>query len=62
MKLTPTKDVLNLIATETTIVYKRIITYATLIVRKPKANPTLLLAHEKALLQLNAKYRLKESS
>lgn len=51
LKLTPIKDVLNLIAPDSSIAYKSLILYAALVVRKAKAHPSISLAHEKALLQ-----------
>jgi hypothetical protein len=48
VKLVPSKDSFNLVAHDGSIVYKFIITHATLIVRKTKLNPDISLAHEKA--------------
>ena len=59
IKLTPSKDTFNLIADDATVGYKSVITYAALVVRKAKLNPAVSLAHEKALMQGNAKYPLK---
>lgn len=58
IKLTPSKDALNLIAADGTVGYRSTITFAALLVCKIKLNPALS-AHEKTLLQMNAKYPLK---
>lgn len=58
IKLTPSEDALNLIAADGTVGYRSTITFAALLVCKIKLNPALS-AHEKTLLQMNAKYPLK---
>lgn len=59
VKLTPTKDVFNLIAPETINGYKRVILYAAVVVRKAKVNPAVSFAYRKALLLSNTTYELK---
>jgi hypothetical protein len=59
IKLTPSKDAFNLMATDPLLNYKSTITHAVLVVRKAKVNPAIALAHEKALMQTNAKYPIK---
>lgn len=58
IKLTPSKNEFNLMAGDSTVGYRSTITFAALLVRMVKLNPAISLAHEKALLQSNAKYPL----
>lgn len=59
VKLTPSKDVFNIIANDPVGSYKSVITHAVLVIRKAKLNPAISLAHEKALMKGNAKYPIK---
>lgn len=62
IKLISSKNEFNLMAAASTVGYRSSITFATLLVRKVKLNPAISLTHEKALLQSNVKYPLKQVS
>lgn len=56
VKLVRTKETFNLMCSDTASKFKTVITSASLIVRKARINPSVLLAHQKVLASTTAKY------